>query len=155
MATASPMSPQKPSVSDLRSKAAGTRQKGLRIRLYTIWDEARVEDVKSPASEIEDLDDSKCVFNLNRFFGNGCFLEARAIGESVAAVDAFRRFVMRGGYDQGPVPRAGTSWLYQSGDESYPEEFPFVFLCLTPDPSLSEVVLPPKPSPYRPNFQPF
>ena len=134
---------------------ARTGQNGLKIRLYTIWDEDRVGDVNPPASQIDDLGDSSCVFNLNRFFGNGCFLEARAIGESVEAVDAFRTYVMRGGYDQGPAPFPGASWLTQSGDESYPGEFPFVFLCLTPDPALSEIVVPPKPELYRPDFEQF
>src|SRR5689334_4656120 len=127
-----------------RSTSARTDQRGRKIRLYTIWDEARLEDVRAPTSEIEDLGDSKCVFNLNRLFGNGCILEARAIGESIDAMDAFRQFVRRGGYNKGSPPYPGSSWLYQTGDESYPEEFPFVFLCRTPDPALSEFLLPPR-----------
>jgi hypothetical protein len=125
----------------------------LRVRLYTIWYENDLADVKPPCSRVADLAgaDGK-TSGLFLGFANGCFLEARAIGESPAAIEAFRRLIAAGGYRPGLPPAPFTAWLYQDGDESFPEECPFVFLAPTPDPSLAEAAVPPKPQPYHPNF---
>jgi hypothetical protein len=48
-----------------------------------------------------------------------------------------------------------SSWLFHAGDESYPEEFPFLFICPTPDPSLTDEGAPPRPAAYEPNFELF
>lgn len=64
----------------------------LRVRLYTIWCESDLADVAPPCSRLADLAgaDGK-TSSLFLGFANGCFLEARAIGESPAAMEAFRR----------------------------------------------------------------
>jgi hypothetical protein len=126
---------------------------GFKIRLYVIDDE---EEIKPPFSRIVDLADAKQVFDLTRGFWNLCFVEARAVGESADAVGAFRRFITNVcNYRQGAEPRPGSSWLFHAGDESYPAELPFLFLCPTPDPSLTDESVPPRPAGYEPNFELF
>jgi hypothetical protein len=125
----------------------------VRIRLCTIWDASKS---KTPRSEIVNLADPNRLSDLTRYFWNLCNAEARAVGESADAVNAFRRFVLNiCNYRQGSDPCLGSSWLFCAGDESYPEEFPFVFICPTPDPNLSEVEAPPKPEGYTPNIHMF
>src|SRR5262249_19798080 len=109
---------------------------GYKIRLYLIDDE---EEIKPPFSRIVDLSNDKQMFDLTRGFWNLCFVEARAVGESADAVSAFQWFIINyWNYRQGAEPRPGSSWLFHAGDESYPEAFPFLFLCPTPDPSLTD-----------------
>ena len=123
----------------------------VRIRLYTIWDSA---EIKPPQSEIVNLADSTWLSDLTRYFWNFCYAEAKAVGKSADTVNAFRCFVLNiCNYREGSDPCLGSSWLFCAGDESYQDEFPFVFICPTPDPSLSEAGAHAKPDRYTPNIQ--
>jgi hypothetical protein len=139
----------KPRLSELQ----GSPVIGFKIRLYAICDEA---EIQSPTNWIVDIADFKQRRDMLRGIENLCFVEARAVGESTDAVEVFRGLMVGTlGYRQGPDPRPGSSWLFHAGDESYPEEFPFVFLCPIPDPSLTEEGVPPRPTAYEPNFELF
>jgi hypothetical protein len=63
----------------------------VRIRLYTLWDAAKI---KTPQSEIVNFADPNRLSDLTRSFWNLCNAKARAVGESADAVNAFRRLVL-------------------------------------------------------------
>src|SRR5579883_326396 len=89
-----------------------------------------------PTREVIDLAEPSQVVFLLTMFATGNYAEARVVGETAEAIETFRAFVQRGGYEPASTPPT-QSQLYRRGDEVYPQPEAFVFVCPTPDPQVA------------------
>lgn len=106
------------------------RPDGQRLRILF---ESVGWDSNVPTQQVIDLAQLGDFTFLFMMFGAGNYIEARVVGESAEAVEAFCALMRRGGYERSSRPSA-QSQLYRPGDEAYPEPEAFVYVCPKPDP---------------------